>query len=53
MFIFIYLFIVGQTKSTIINMTTNCVVVIYSHIITYNYIYVVLITIIIKKLNNN
>lgn len=55
MFIFSYLFIVAQTKSTIFNMTANCVIVIYSHIITYNYIYshVVLITFIIIKIDND
>jgi hypothetical protein len=34
------------------NMTTNCVVVVYSHIITYNHIYnhVFLIMVVVKRM---
>jgi hypothetical protein len=36
--------------SNVFNMITNCVVIIYSHVITYNHIYnhVVLIVVVVK-----
>jgi hypothetical protein len=52
MFIYIYIYIIGQTMSIMFNMTNNCVVIIYYHIIKYNHIYchVVLKMVVIKKM---
>jgi hypothetical protein len=49
---FIYIYIIGQIRSTMFNMIIDCVIIICSLIITYSHIYshVILIMVVVKKM---